>query len=135
MEKRWTGKNVDLALLTTGIGDFLKEKQFEAIKGETASGYHIFAQGSLDYRLGGYVTVTIEGKPDDFTVKLEFSKENEKRSLSTMWLTTMFLSGYFLKAKLRAEEDWTKFKKDFWTCLDNLVGSRGFPSTGTERAL
>jgi hypothetical protein len=121
MEKRWTDKNVDLGLLTTRIGDFFKERNFEAIKGETASGYHIFAQGSPRYRLGGYVSVTIEGKPDDFTVKLEFSKENEKRSLTTMWLTTMFLSGYFLKAKLRAEEDWMKFKKEFWTYLDNLM--------------
>jgi hypothetical protein len=121
MEKRWTNKNVDLALLTTRIGDFFKERSFEAIKGETAAGYHIFAQGSPRYRLGGYISVTIEGKPDDFTVKLEFSKEKEKGSLSPMWLTTMFLSGYFLKAKLRSEEDWMRFQKEFWRYLDNLM--------------
>ena len=123
MEKRWTNKNVDLVLLTTRIGDFFKERSFEAIKGETAAGYHIFAQGSPRYRLGGYVSVTIEGKPDDFTVKLELPKAEKKHSSTPILLTTMFLGGYLLKTRLRFEEDWNRFQKEFWSYLDGLIPS------------
>jgi hypothetical protein len=120
MEKRWTNKNVDLALLTARIGDFFKERDFEAMKGETAAGYQILAEDSPSFRLGGCVSVTIEGKKDDFTVKLELFKKEKKRSLTPILLTTMFLGGYFLKSKLRSEEDWMKLEKEFWRYLNSL---------------
>jgi hypothetical protein len=121
MEKRWTNTNVDLALLTARIGDFFKERGFEAIKGETTAGYQIFAEGSPSFRLDGCVSVVIEGKPDDFIVKLELFKEGKKRSFAPILLTTMFLGGYFLKRKLRSEEDWMRFEKEFWRHLDNFM--------------
>jgi hypothetical protein len=121
MEKRWTNKNVDLALLTARIGNFFKERDFEAVKGETATGYHIFAEDSPHFRLDGCVSVTIEGKPDDFIVKLELFKEGKKRSFTPILLTTMFLSGYFLTKKLRSEEDWMRLEKEFWKHLDTLM--------------
>jgi len=74
MEKRWTDKNTDLATLTDRIGDFFKERDFEAIKGEIPSGYSILAENSPKFRLDGYVSVAIEGKPDDLSVKLELTK-------------------------------------------------------------
>lgn len=121
MKKRWTNKNVDLASLTTYIGNFFKERDFEAIKGEKPTGYHIFAENSPYFKLDGYVSVTIEGKPDDFTVKLELCKEGKKRALTPILLTTMFLGGYFLSKRLRSEEDWMKLEKEFWKHLDNIV--------------
>jgi len=121
MEKRWTNKNVNLALLTTHIGNFFKEKDFEAIKGETSEGYHIFAEDSPYFTLDGYVSVTIEGKPDDFIVKLELCKKGKRRPFTHGLLTRMFLSGYFLSRKLRSEEDWMKLEKGFWSHLDNII--------------
>jgi hypothetical protein len=121
MEKRWTNKNVDLTLLTTRIGDFFKERDFEAMKGKTATGYQILAEDSPIFRLGGFVSVTIEGKPDDFTVKLELCQKEKKRSFAPILLTTMFLGGYFLKSRLRSEEDWMKLEKEFWRYLGNLM--------------
>jgi hypothetical protein len=121
MEKRWINKNVDLALLTSRIGDFFKERDFGAVKGETAAGYQIFAEGSPSFRLDGCVSVVVEGKPDDFIVKLELSKREKKSSFTPILLTTMFLGGYFLKSKLRSEEDWMRFEKEFWRYLDCLT--------------
>jgi hypothetical protein len=121
MEKRWTNKNIDLTLLTDRIGDFFKERDFEAMKGETATGYQILAEDSPRFRVGGCVSVTIEGKSDDFTVKLELFKKEKKRSLTPILATTLFLGGYFLKSKLRSEEDWMKLEKEFWRYLSNLM--------------
>ena len=123
MEKRWTNKKVDLALLTSRIGDFFKENNFGAVKGETAEGYQILAEGSPCFKLDGYVSVTIEGKPDDFTVKLELPKAEKKHSFTPVLLTTMFLGGYFLKTRLRFEEDWNRFNNEFWSYLDGLIPS------------
>jgi hypothetical protein len=121
MEKRWTNKNVDLALLTTHVGSFFKEKDFEAIKGKTPTGYHILAEDSPHFRLDGYVNVTIEGKPEDFIIKLELCRDGKKHSFAPVLLTTMFLGGYFLSKKLRSEEDWMKLQKEFWRHLDNIM--------------
>ena len=121
MEKRWTNKNTDLATLTDHVGNFFKERDFEAIKGEIPSGYSILAENSPKFRLDGYVSVAIEGKPDDFTVKLELSKEGKKGSTTPILLSTMLLGGYFLKKRLRAEEDWMKLEKEFWKCMEELM--------------
>jgi hypothetical protein len=121
MEKRWTNKSIDLTLLTNHIGSFFKERDFEAIKGKTATGYNILAEDSPHFRLDGYVSVIIEGKPEDFIVKFELCKDQRKRSLTPILLTTMFLGGYFLSKKLRAEEDWMKLEKEFWRHLDNAI--------------
>jgi hypothetical protein len=120
MQKKWTDKNVDLVLLATHIGNFFKEKDFEAIKGEIPNGYQIFAENSPYFRLDGYVSVTIEGKSDDFTIKLELCREG-KRSLTPLLLTTMFVGGYFLSKKLRSDEDWMRLEKEFWRHLDNFL--------------
>ena len=125
MQKRWTNRNIDLALFATRIGEFFKEKDFEAIKGESSGGYQIFAENSPYFRLEGYVSLAIEGGPNDFSVTLELCKRQKKRSFAPILLTTMFLGGYFLSKRLRAEEDWMKFKKEFWTHLDNVVMSLG----------
>ena len=121
MKKRWTNKNVDLALLTTHTGMFFKERGFEAIKGEKPTGFHIFAENSPHFRLDGYVSVTIEGKPNDFTVKLELCNKRKKRTFTPILLTTMFFGGYFLSKRLRSEEDWMKLEKEFWKHLDNIM--------------
>jgi hypothetical protein len=121
MEKRWINKHVDLALLTTRIGEFFKRKDFNAIKGDTPTGHQIFAEDSLHYRLDGCVSVTIEGKPDDFVVKFELCSPEKKSSLISPLLTQMFLSGYFLSRRLKSAEDWTKLERKFWIYVDNTI--------------
>jgi hypothetical protein len=121
MDKRWTGKNVDLASLTTRIGEFFKERDFDAIKGETPTGHQIYAEKSPHFKLIGYVSVSIEGKPDDFTVKLELINEGKKRSAMPVLMSTMLFGGYFLTRSLRSEEDWMKLEKEFWKHVDSIM--------------
>lgn len=121
MQRNWTKKNVDLALLTTRIGNFFKEKDFEAIKGEIPTGYQILAEDSPYFKIHGYVSVTIEGKPQDFAVKLDHCGNNEKRSWFSHYLLRMFGGGYLLLQQLKSEEAWTKLEKQFWTHMENVV--------------
>jgi len=119
--KNWKNKNINLALLVKHLGDFFIKEDFEAIKGEIPNGYQIFAHDSSYYKLNGYVNVTIIGKPSDFTVKLEFCREGKGHFFGPILLSTMFIGGYFLKRKLKSEEDWMKLEKKFWKYLDNII--------------
>jgi hypothetical protein len=121
MEKTWADKNVDLALLTTQIGNFFKEKDFHAIKGETQTGYQILAEGSPCFKLEGHVSATIEGKPNHFTVKFEYCRREKKNSFLPVILARVFVSGYFLISKLKSEEDWLSLEKEFWQHVDNIM--------------
>lgn len=122
MHKDWKGKNVDLGLLTSRIGDFFKTKDFQAIKGEIPTGYQILAEDSPHFKISGYVSAAVEGTPNDFVVKFDLCAREKKRSLPySMFLETMFLGGYFLSRRLKSDEAWLKLEKEFWRYAENAV--------------
>lgn len=121
MQKRWKGRSVNLALLTTRIGDFFKAKDFEAIKGKTSAGYQILAEDSPHFKIGGYVNVTVEGTSDDLVVKFDLCKGGKGRSSTSFFLETMLFGGYFLLRKLKSEEAELKLEKEFWRHVENVV--------------
>lgn len=121
MKRNWTKKNVELALLTTRTGDFFKEKDFEAIRGKIPTGYQILAEDSPHFKIHGYASVTIEGKPQDFTVKLEHCGNNKKRSWVSPFLLNMLGGGYFFLQQLKSKEAWIKLEKEFWRHVENVV--------------
>lgn len=122
MQKNWKGKNVGLALFTTYIGDFFKARDFEAIKGEIPTGYQIFAADSPYFKLEGYVSVSIEGKPEDFIVKVDLcNKQTKNVFLLPTFLVTMFTGGYFFLRKLKSDESWMKLEKELWQHIENVV--------------
>lgn len=122
MKRSWNGKNVDLALLATRIGDFFKVHDFEAIKGEIPTGYQIFAENSPYYKMQGYICVTIEGKPDDFTITIERSTDKGKRDVPRlMLLEQMIFGGYLTLRKLKSDEVWLKLEKELWKHVENSV--------------
>lgn len=121
MQRNWIKKDVDLTLLTTRISDFFKKNDFEAIKGETPTGYQILAEESPYFRIQGYVNVTIEGKPEDFTVKLDHCGNRDNRSWFPPFLLRMLGGGYLLLQRLKSEEAWTELEKQFWRHVENVV--------------
>jgi len=122
MQRNWKGRNIDLELLTTRIGDFFKAKDFEAIRGEIPTGYKIFAEGSPYFKIDGYVSVAIEGNPNDFVVKFDLCKKSKRRFVMSGILSeTMFLGGYLLSRKLKSEEEWLRLEKEFWRHVDNVL--------------
>jgi len=122
MHRNWKEKSVDLALLTTHIGDFFKVKDFEAVKGKIPTGYQIFAADSPYFRIRGYVSATIEGKPDDFTIGLEFCTDRNKPPFPhPILLESMIFGGLFLSRRLKAEESWFRLENEFWRHVENAV--------------
>jgi len=121
MQRNWTNKNVDLALLTARIGDFFKKKDFEAIKGETPTGYQILAEDSPYFKIQGYVSVTIEGKPEDFIVKLDHCVKRKRHSRFSPFLEYMLVGGYFISRRLKSQEALIKLKGEFWKHVENAV--------------
>jgi hypothetical protein len=122
MQKNWKEKNIDLALLITRIGDFFKMKDFNALKGEVPTGYQILAEDSPHFKIVGYVSATVEGKPDDFIVEFELCGDKSKHSLPrSIFLESMIFGGYFMSRKLKSEEAWLKLEKEFWRHVESAV--------------
>lgn len=122
MQKNWKGKNVDLPLLTTRIGDFFKAKDFEAIKGKIPTGYQIFAEDSPHFKINRHVSATIEGTPENFTVNFELCNNKKRRRFPhSIFLESMILGGYFTLRRLKSEEAWLKLEKEFWRHVENVV--------------
>ncbi|MBS7270099.1 MAG: hypothetical protein KIH10_14840 [Candidatus Freyarchaeota archaeon] len=113
-------KQVSLATLAARIGEFLKNKDFEAIKGQTKNGYEIFAGNSPQFKIDGYINVTIEGEPNNFSVKFEHCTLRKKRYFPVLFSTLIF-GGYPLIKSMKSAEDWIRLKRDFWTYVDNVI--------------
>ena len=116
---------MNLSLFTDVLGEFFKNNDFEALKGETEGGFEILAYDSPRFKLDGYVSVTIEGEKNDFLVNLELNRENDKHSprISSTFLTTMLGGGYFLVKRFRAEDAFMKLEKEFWEYVNKTLPS------------
>lgn len=122
MQRNWKGKNIDLSLLTNQIGNFFKTKDFEAIKGQSSLGYQIIAANSPYFKLEGHISLSIEGKSDDFIVKLELCNEKKRHAVRLpSLLETMFIGGYFSIRELKSREAWMKLEKELWQHIENVV--------------
>ena len=122
MERRWVAKNVDLGLLANSIVDFLKTLDFEIISGETVSEHAIFAGDSPNFPIDDHISVTIQGKPEDFVVKMELNDGKKKRSLFVSpLLMSLIGAGFLLSKRFRSEEAWLKLEREFWRHLENIV--------------
>lgn len=120
LRRNWTDRNVDLSVLVKRLEDFLITKEFEAVRGETENGYQIYIQNSPDYKFNGYATITIEGKPREFSIEAELSGKS-RRDFYPVMSTTLLGGGYFLTRSLKAREEWWKFEKEFWDYVDKVI--------------
>ena len=121
MERIWTDRNVDLARLATHVGEFFKKNDFEAYKDTIENGFKIEAQDSSIYKMEGSVTVTIEGDPNNLKVTLERSGIEKKNRINSMYLTAAFGGGYFLLKRMKSDENWRIFEKQFWRYVENSI--------------
>lgn len=119
MRKNWRNRNINLELLATCIGNFFKEKDFEAVKGKTSTGYQILADDSPFFKLDGHVDVIIEGQPGSFDIELDLRKGKGRSFGVSPFLMSMFGGGYFFLRKLKSEESWMKLEKEFWRYVEN----------------
>ena len=79
MQRQWTGKGVDLALLSEGVEDFLKDRGFLTEKEESAGEHKILWMSPNARNIRNAMVVRIFGNPNDFTVEIIASERTSGR--------------------------------------------------------
>jgi hypothetical protein len=120
MQRRWTGKNVDLALLSECVEDFFEDRGFLTEKDESAGEYTILWAPPRVRSMRDAMTVRVFGKPDDFVVEI-IASERTRGSIRLGMLTKMFGGGYLVVRGLRAKEALEKIEREFWAYLEEKV--------------
>ena len=122
MQRRWSGKNVDLERLSECICDFFGEMDFDVKMEKIFGGYKIIAEGSSVFELDGCVNVAVEGCSDDFVVVLNLNGREGKREFFAGPLTmALFGGGWFLVRRFKLEENWVSLKREFWKYVENTL--------------
>lgn len=134
MQRNWRDLNVNLSNLVQKIIQFFESKEFNDVTAlETETGYQVIAGDSKFYKMENDVTVTIEGKPDDFTVSLTSCREARARATLPLILTSMFGGGYFLLKNFRSEEAMQKLERDFREKMDSMIAQTQEPGSQEKK--
>jgi len=120
MEDEWTGKNVDLALLTEQIVQFFKQKRIATLSEKAEDELLITANPDPGYGIVEVVKVHISGRPEHFKVRFDSgSRSNSFVRYGT--LTQLLGGGVFALKGLKSQEALEKLEREFWVCVDNAV--------------
>jgi hypothetical protein len=133
MQKRWTGKNVDLDLLSDSVEDFFKSKSFVTKRTESTEERVILWQSGRSAKAEKPISVRIIGKPDDFTVELKAS-ELADRSVRLGMLTKPIGGGYFLLKSLKLREALEKLEKEFWIYVEDKIAELAGSTQQAQRS-
>lgn len=121
MQKRWTGKGVDLTLLNGYVEQFFTSRRYRTRKTESTGEITITVlPNHSTIGLEEPVSVRIFGDSDDFTVDLKAS-ELTSRSIRMGMLTKSLGGGYFLLKSLKLQEELEKLEKEFWIYVEDRV--------------
>ena len=115
MRNQWLEKNVNLSLLAKRIKPFFSETDFETMIEEMQEGYLIKTVSKIP-NLDLTITVTIQGRPDDFTIAFSSGAKGGYFSLSMIvgFLTGMFGGGILVSREASKRETLDALEKDFW---------------------
>ena len=123
MQKSWTNKNVDLALLSKSIEQFFKEKGYITKKIDSKEGTRIiFNMTRTPKGLKDRMRVEIIGHPNDFTVDVVAS-ELTMESIRLGLFTKFIGGGYIALKSIRLKEELEKMENEFWTFTEEKVSS------------
>ena len=121
MQKNFRDQNVNLQDLVKKIIEFFESEKFNDVTAlKTETGYQVIAGDSDRYKMESDVSVTIEGKPEDFTITLTPAKE-QKTSSTPMMLAQMIGLGYFYLKGVRSQEAFQMLEINFRRKIDNMV--------------
>ena len=120
MQRRWVGKNIDMALLSERIKNLYRDKGFKASRDGSASGYTITAKPQQRAGILEHVIIGISGDSDDFLI--EFSTSGRSRSTVKLgFITTMFGGGSLILRGLKSQEAMEKLEKEFWIYIEEAI--------------
>ncbi|MEM2105380.1 MAG: hypothetical protein QXV21_02775 [Candidatus Bathyarchaeia archaeon] len=116
MYRVWAGRNVDLALLSDRVRDFLKKQGFKC-KEKRVDGDYSRKEFSCEF-LCGRVFVRIFGFSNNFTVELDTPSLSSSAVASGF---TLFGSGAFVLRELQSKEAYDALEKKFWAFIEDAV--------------
>lgn len=119
MRKQWVGKNVDLALLSEHVENFLRGKSLKIKKDELTGTYTIL--GALRARAPSLV-VRILGNPNDFLIEF-VADERARASIRLGLISTIFGGGFLVLRGLRSQEALEKLENEFWVYIEEAIGN------------
>lgn len=123
MQKRWTGKNVDLDLLSESVEKFLKDKGFVTSRTESEKELTVFWASERAPATSDQVPrVRIIGDSGDFTVEIVAS-ELADRQIRLGLLTKAIGGGYFALRSIRTREKLEKLESELWAYIDSRANS------------
>lgn len=120
MRDQWTGKNVDLALLSRCVENFFEVRDLETVKEESGGKYEISAVPRNVRHTRGGIYVRIFGDPNNFAIEFHGS-ERVRSSVRLGLMTTPFGGGPFLLQNLRLQEAFEKIEKEFWVYIEETI--------------
>lgn len=120
MQDRWTGKNIDLTLLSKYIEKFFKEMGYKAKKNGLMRGYKIFVIPRNTRDVVARIEIRVLGQPNDFVIDF-CGIERMRSSIASGFLTIHFFGGLILRRSLKLQEVLEKLEKEFWIYLDETV--------------
>jgi hypothetical protein len=133
VQTNWKDLNVNLQNLLQVMIQFFESKQFNNVTAlQTEKGYQLIAGDSKHYKMENDVSVTIEGKPDDFTVTLTSCREDKNPPLPLI-LMSMFGGGYFLLKNFRSEEAMQKLERDFRERIGKMIEQTQEPNSRRKK--
>jgi len=120
MQRQWTGKNVNLALLSECVEDFFKDRGFSTEKDESAGEYTILWAPPRVRNMRDAMTAKVFGNSNDFVVEI-IASERTRGSIRLGMLTQLFGGGYLVLRGLKAKETLEKIEKEFWAYVEEKV--------------
>ncbi|MEM3875049.1 MAG: hypothetical protein QXU45_07960 [Candidatus Bathyarchaeia archaeon] len=120
MQKSWTSQNISIQTLTEEITKFLEREDFDLTVYQEEEGYLIIATNSPKYGIEGDIAIQIHGNPNNFSIRIENKKERSEYKIPPL-LATMFGGGYFLLKRLKTEEKYIEFTREFWRNVNKIL--------------
>lgn len=131
VRRSWQGLNVDLSSLLKEIIQFFESKKFDDITAlQTETGYEVIAGYSKQYKMERSVSVTVEGKPEDFTVNLTSLGERKLARARALPEAIGWGEGrqVLYLMNLKSEEALLKLEIDFGRELNEIVARTKKPA-------
>ena len=121
MQRKWTGKNVNLDLLSQSIEDFFKSKGFVTKRTELRREYTIVWTSILaPSNLRDLTRAKVLGDSNNFAVEI-IASELTMRAVRLGLLTKSIGGGYFALKNLRLKETLEKLENEFWIFVEKKI--------------
>ncbi|MEM0006919.1 MAG: hypothetical protein QXR89_01450 [Candidatus Bathyarchaeia archaeon] len=99
---------------------YLEGEDFDITVYQEEKGYTIIAENSQKYEINGSINIQIKGEPNNFSINIAEKSEKSTYGIPPL-LSTMFGGGYFLLKRLKSEEKYIEFTKNFWQNVNKIL--------------